>query len=332
MKRQLFALVDWRRLVLVAAALTAPLLLLPLVADAYALHVLTISLYYVILAASWNLLAGVTGQFSLAHQAFAAIGGYGSGLLVRHLGAPLWASMPFGVALAALLGFALGRIVLKMRAIYLAIATWAFAETIHILLTAAYRFTRGELGLTVPALYRSAGPAAYYYTFLVLALVSVLAMYLVVRSPMGFFMCAIKDDELRAQSFGVDTVRVKTAVFTLTSAFAGLAGAFYAHYTLVLSPQMADFSEMAKLIIMVVVGGLGSFAGPLITAAPIQILTTYLEKYGEWDMVIYAVLVIALMRSYPGGLAALAGELRGRLAPSRPRHAAPKHPLPDPPP
>jgi branched-chain amino acid transport system permease protein len=323
MRRELFALVDWRRAVLVAAAVTVPLLFLPLVVDAYALHILTISLYYVILAASWNLLAGFTGQFSLAHQAFAALGGYGSGLLIRYLGAPLWVSIPFGIALAALLGIALGRLVLKMRAIYLAIATWAFAETIHILLTAAYRFTRGELGLIVPPLYRHVGPAAYYYTFLALALASVLAMYLVVRSPMGFFMRAIRDDELRAQSLGVDTVRIKIAVFTLTSAFAGLAGAFYAHYTLVLSPQMADFSEMAKLIIMVVVGGLGFFAGPLIAAPPIQILTTYLQKYGEWDMVIYAVLVIALMRSYPGGLSAFLGEVRARFR----RKPAPPSPV-----
>ena len=94
---------------------------------------------------------------------------------------------------------------------------------------------------------------------------------------------------------------------------AGLAGAFYGHYTIVLSPQMADFNEMAKLIIMVVVGGLGAFAGPLIGAPPVQILTTYLAKYGEWDMVIYAVLVIALMRSYIGGLAAMAAEAMARL-------------------
>ncbi len=200
----------------------------------------------------------------------------------------------------------------------MAIATWAFAETLHILLTAAYRFTRGELGLTVPPLYRNIQPEAYYYTFLGLAAVSLVIMYVVVHSPLGYFMRAIKDDELRAESLGVDTTRIKIFVFTLSSGFAGLAGAFYAHYTLVLSPQMADFSEMAKLIIMVVVGGLGAFAGPLIGAPPVQILTTYLAKYGEWDMVIYAVLVIVLMRSYMGGLAQMAkagwAKLRNRPA------------------
>ena len=92
--------------------------------------------------------------------------------------------------------------------------------------------------------------------------------------------------------------------FTVSSAFAGLAGAFYGHYLVVLSPQMADFNEMAKLIIMVVLGGLGTVLGPLIGAAPVQILTTYLQKYGEWDLVIFAVVVIALMRTHVGGIAA----------------------------
>lgn len=304
MRSGMFALVDWKRVGLVTAAAAAILAVLPQFASSFAVHVLTTSLYYTILAASWNLLAGFTGQFSLAHQGFAAIGAYTTGLLIYHYKAPIWLSIPAAVALAALLGYALGRLVLKLRAIYLAIATWAFAETIHILLAADFKFTRGALGLSVPPLYGNVQPTAYYYTFAALTIVSVVAMYLLIRSPLGYFMRAIKDDELRAQSLGVDTTRVKVMVFTVSSAFAGLAGAFYAHYVLVLSPDIADFNEMAKLIIMVVVGGLGSFAGPLVGAAPIQILTTFLQKYGEWDMVILALVVILLMRSYMGGLVA----------------------------
>jgi branched-chain amino acid transport system permease protein len=315
--------VDLRRVLATAVVTTVVLLLAPYFAGPYLLHLLTISLYYVILAASWNLLAGFTGQFSLAHQAFAAVGAYTSGLLIRYYHLPLWLTIPCGVAIAAILGYGLGRMVLKLRAIYLAIATWAFAETIHILLTAAFNITRGELGLTVPALYANVRPDAYYDTFVVLAVLSVLAMYVVVVSPLGYFMRAIKDDELRAQSLGIDTTRVKTFVFTFSSALAGLAGAFYGHYTLVLSPQMADFSEMAKLIIMVVVGGLGTFLGPLIGAPIIQMLTSYLAKYGEWDMVIFAILVIALMRSYMGGLAALIALASRRLGFARASRSTP---------
>lgn len=295
---------------LFAAAIVA-LVCVPLFGNEYTLHVLTIGFYYTILAASWNLLAGFTGQFSLAQQTFATIGAYTSGLLVYHFAAPIPLAMACGVLLAAALGWALGRMVLRMRAIYLAIATWAFAETIHVLLTAGFNWSRGELGLNVPPLYGHLHPRPYFYTFLGLAAASLAGMYLLVRSPWGTFMRAIRDDELRAESLGVDTTRVKVLVFTLTSAITGLAGAFYAHYVAVLSPQMADFNEMAKLVVMVVVGGLGSFAGPIVAAVPLQWLTTWLQKWGEWDMVVYALVVIVLMRVYPGGLAALFRQLRG---------------------
>jgi branched-chain amino acid transport system permease protein len=295
----------WRSAAIIAALAAAALALVPALAGDFTLHMLTTSCYYTILAASWNLLAGFTGQFSLAHQAFAAIGAYTSGLLIRYFAVPIWFGIGSGVVVAALFGYALGRMVLSMRAIYLAIATWAFAETIHIVLTAAYPITRGELGLDVPPLFRNLDPLSYYYLFAALAFVSVLAMYATVRSPLGQFMRAIKDDELRAESLGVDTTRVKIVVFTVSSAFAGLAGAFYGHYIVVLSPQLADFNEMAKLIIMVVLGGLGSVAGPLIGATPVQVLITWLQKYGEWDMVIFALVVIVLMRTHSGGINSL---------------------------
>ena len=295
----------WRGAAVIAGVAAAALALVPALAGDFTLHMLTTSCYYTILAASWNLLAGFTGQFSLAHQAFAAIGAYTSGLLIRYFAVPIWFGITSGVVVAALFGYALGRMVLSMRAIYLAIATWAFAETVHIVLTAAYPITRGELGLDVPPLFRNLDPLSYYYLFAALAFVSVLAMYAMVRSPLGQFMRAIKDDELRAESLGVDTTRVKIVVFTVSSAFAGLAGAFYAHYVIVLSPQLADFNEMAKLIIMVVLGGLGSVAGPLIGATPVQVLITWLQKYGEWDMVIFALAVIVLMRTHAGGINSL---------------------------
>ena len=138
-------------------------------------------------------------------------------------------------------------------------------------------------------------------------------MHAMLRSPLGIFMRAIRDDELRAESLGIDATRIKTFVFTVSSAFAGLAGAVYAHYVVVLSPQIADFSEMAKLVIMTVVGGLGTFAGPLIGAAPIQILNSYVAKYGEWDMVISALVVIVLMRANTGGLIALIRKLKRKV-------------------
>jgi branched-chain amino acid transport system permease protein len=290
----------------VAIAIAALLLaLLPLVAGSFMLHVLTISFYYVILAVSWNLLAGYTGQFSLAHHAFAAVGAYTSGLMGHHLGISPWIGIPCGVVLAGLLGLILGRLVLRMRAIYLAIATWAFAETFHIYLTADYQFTRGELGLSVKSLYGTTDPMPYYFTFLALTVLVLLGLRLLIDSPLGYFMRAIRDDELRARSLGIDTTRVKIAVFAISSAIAGLAGGFYGHFIVLLSPQMIDFSEMAKIVVMVVIGGFGTFLGPVIGAAPVQVVLTYLQSYGEWNLAVFALIVIVLMRFSMDGLAAL---------------------------
>ncbi|MBS0549791.1 MAG: branched-chain amino acid ABC transporter permease [Proteobacteria bacterium] len=296
--------------ILVAAAV---LLLLPLVASSFVLHVATIGFYYVILAASWNLLAGYTGQFSLAHHAFAAVGAYTSGLLGYHWGISFWIGIPAGVLLSAAMGFVLGRLVLKMRAIYLAIATWAFAETVHVYLTADYQFTRGELGLSVKPLFGSVDPLKYYFLFLGLTVVLLIGMRALIDSPLGYFMRAIKDDELRAKSLGIDTTKVKVAIFSLSSAIAGLAGGFYAHYTVLLSPQMIDFSEMAKIVIMVVIGGFGTFLGPIIGAAPVQVVMTYLQSWGEWNLAVFALIVIVLMRFSMEGIAAVFTPLWRRM-------------------
>jgi branched-chain amino acid transport system permease protein len=296
--------------IFVAAAL---LLLVPLFASSFVLHVATIAFYYVILAASWNLLAGYTGQFSLAHHAFAAVGAYTSGLLGFHWGIPFWAGIPAGVVLSAAMGYVLGRLVLRMRAIYLAIATWAFAETVHVYLTADYGFTRGELGLSVKPLYGTVDPLPYYFTFLALTVVVLLGLRLLIDSPIGYFMRAIKDDELRAKSLGIDTTKVKIAIFSISSAIAGLAGGFYGHYTVLLSPQMVDFSEMAKIVIMVVIGGFGTFLGPVIGAAPVQVIMTYLQSYGEWNLAVFALIVMVLMRFSMEGIAAVFTPLWRRL-------------------
>jgi branched-chain amino acid transport system permease protein len=299
------AFVNWRRVAIATGAAGIPLALVPLLAGEFVLHVLNIGAFYVILAISWNMLAGFTGQFSLAQHAFAAIGAYASGLLIYHLNAPLALSIPTGILAAALAGYLLGRLVLRMRTIYLSIATWAFAETYRIILTAAYDFTRGDLGLSVPSLYGHVRPVTYYYTFVIIAALCLLLTHVVLRSPVGYFMRAVKDDEMRARSLGVDTTLVKLFAFTLSSAMAGVAGVLYAHYVLTLTPAIVDFSEMARIIIIVVIGGLGYFIGPVLAAPPINFLSTYLQAFGEWSLVLFAAVVIVVMRSYPAGLAGL---------------------------
>lgn len=276
--------------------------LLPLWTGQYYLQVFTIAFYYVILASSWNLLAGYTGQFSLAHHAFAAIGGYTSALLVTNFGLPIWMGILASVLSSAFMGFILGMLCLRMRAIYLAIATWAFAESVRITISMTYEVTRGDLGLAVPKLFSGGGQGvAYYFLFLGLAAASVLMIMLIMRSKMGYYLRAIRNDEMVARVMGINTTRWKILAFILSSGTAGIAGAFYGHYNGLLTPVMVDFNEMAFIVIMVVIGGIRSIAGPVIGAILIQILTETFREFGEVRMVVFALAVIAIARLYNEG-------------------------------
>src|SRR5262245_41077398 len=123
---------------------------LPFAVSEYHTHIFIISLYYVILAASWNLLAGYAGQFSLAHHTFAGIGGYTSALLSLYAGLPVLTGIGAGAVVAAVAGYGLGTLCLRMRAIYLALATWAFAESVRLLVTGEYSMQRGVVVLLTP--------------------------------------------------------------------------------------------------------------------------------------------------------------------------------------
>ncbi len=282
----------------------AALAWLPWVASEYHTHVLTTSFYYVILAIGWNLLAGYTGQFSLAHHTFAGVGAYTSALLVLYARVPILVGIAAGVAVAAAIGYGLGTLCLRMRAIYLALATWAFAESVRLLVTAEYEITRGDLGLATPLLFGTPRATPYYYLFLALALAAILAARALVDSRIGAYMRAIRDDEEAAAVMGVDTFKWKRFVFATSAVFAAVAGGFQGHYLGLLSPTPMKFNEMAMVVIMVIAGGLRTFAGPILGAVFIEALSELLR----------ALLVIVAARAYPAGLVGIFRSAGRRLA------------------
>jgi branched-chain amino acid transport system permease protein len=299
----------------------AALAWLPWALSEYHTHVLVTSLYYVILAIGWNLLAGYTGQFSLAHHTFAGIGAYTSALLSQYAQVPILIGIPTGVGVAAAVGWGLGTLCLRMRAIYLALATWAFAESVRLFLTVEYKVTRGDLGLATPFLFDTPRPTPYYYLFLALALAAVLAAWLIVHSRVGAYMRAIRDDEEAAAVMGVDTFKWKRFVFAVSAVFAAIAGGFAGHYVGLLSPTPMKFNEMAMIVIMVIVGGLRTFTGPIVGAIFIELLSEALRRWGEVRMVLFALLVIVAARAYPAGLVGVFRAVGARIVGRVPRLA-----------
>src|SRR3989475_7716883 len=221
----------------------------PWVTTEYHTHVFTISLYYVVLAVGWNLLAGYTGQFSLAHHTFAGVGAYTSALLVQHARVPMLVGIVAGAVLATGLGYVLGSLCLRMRAIYLALATWAFAESIRLLVTVEYQVTRGDLGLRTSLLFGTPRATPYYYLFLGLALAASLAAWEIVHSRVGVFMRAIRDDEEAAAAMGGDTFKWKRGACAVPAVFAAVPGAFAGHYLGFMTPPPMRINELANIVI-----------------------------------------------------------------------------------
>jgi branched-chain amino acid transport system permease protein len=293
------------------------LALLPLVLNGYAIQVLMIGYFFVLLGVSWNLLAGFTGQFSLAQHAFATIGGYVSALVVLALKAPLPVGILSGALVAALIGLGLGWLTLGMRGVYFAIATWAFAESVRILLSINYQVTRGDMGLAVPFLFDTSDPTPAYELFLVVGGLAVLLSASLLRTKIGYRMRAIRDDQELAVAVGIDVVAWKRWVFVLSTALAGLAGALYGHAVGLLTPSQAHFSQMAFVVIAVVLGGFRTLWGPVLGGLLAQGLAELLRFSAEARLIVFAVLVILIMRVYPPGLVGIIG-----AATSRVRHAA----------
>jgi branched-chain amino acid transport system permease protein len=290
------------------------LALLPSLIGDYWTYVVTLAFFYTVMAASWNLLGGYTGQFSLAHHTFAMFGAYGSTLLMVKVGAPFWVSIPAVIVLTMIVSAVLGALCLRVQGLYLALITWAFAEVCRNYVRLHYSFTGGDRGMDAPLLFGTMKPLPYYYLFLVVAILSITFIALVMRSRVGFYLRSIRDDSIAARSMGVDIVRYKIVAFMLASGIAGMAGAFYGHSIGLISPIMGDFNEMAMIIIFVVIGGMRTQAGPVVGALSVRYLMELLRDQAEIRIVILSAIVILVMRFYNGGLMELWRRLKKRFS------------------
>ena len=296
-------------LALLALVAVAPVV----VSNDYWLGVLIVSMYFVLLAGGWNLLAGYTGQFSLAPATFAMIGAYGTGLLAYHWQISPWIGIPAGIVAAAIVGMALGRIVMRLRGPYLALTTLSFAEIMRIIIGNSYEFTRGDLGLSVPGL--TDNRLVWYYVFLAVVVLMQLGLYALLKSRAGLYLMAIRDDEIGAASRGVNTVFWKTASFTLSTALSGLAGVLYAHFSGLVSPELGLILQTGLVICMVFIGGIASLIGPVIGAFLVYLSSEALREVGGIQLIVFALLVILIARFFREGLWGLARRFLERPAP-----------------
>lgn len=297
-----------------ALAVVALLACVPaFVSSPYWLGILVVSIYFALLALGWNLLAGFTGQFSLAPAAFAMLGAYATALLDYHLKAPLAVGIPAAIVGTALLGWLLGRIVLRLKGPYLALTTLSFAEIARVVIGNSHEFTRGDQGLNVPGLLHSR--VGYYYLFLAVLLVVLAVLYALMRGRAGRFWLAIRDDEIGAESRGIDVVRYKTLAFALSCAICGLAGSLYGTFSQLVSPELGLLLQTGLVISMVVIGGMGTLTGPIVGALLVYLASEWLRGVGNIQMIVFSAVVIVFARFFRAGLWGLATRRRARATP-----------------
>ena len=258
----------------------------------------------VILAVSLNLINGHTGQFSLGHAGFMAVGGYTAAkfaLTVQPL-LPAWAQplaflagLALGGLMAAVAGLAVGVPTLRLRGDYLAIVTLGFGEIIRVFFQTT-EFFGAATGLTgIP----NWTTLAWAWSF---AALTVFVVGALVNSTYGRGFIAVHDDEVAAGAMGVNPVRYKVTAFVIGACFAGIAGGLYAHHKRFLSPTGFDFMKSIDIVVMVILGGMGRTAGVIIAAVLLTILPEALRGFADYRMIIYSLLIIILMLARPQGL------------------------------
>lgn len=268
----------------------------------------------VILAVSLNLVNGFTGQFSMGHAGFMSVGGYLAAFLTTHLEAtnPDWINHPvlgpFILVVALLVGgigaagtgYLVGLPSLRLKGDYLAIVTLGFGEIIRVIVL-NIDAVGGARGLpNIPAL----SSFGWIYTFV---LFTVFVIWRLVNSSHGRALLSVREDEIAAESMGVNTTKAKVRAFVVGAFFAGTAGGLFAHYLRYLNPQTFDFNKSFEIIIMVVLGGMGSITGSVIAAIFLTVIREALRPLQEitkvdFRMVIYSLMLITLMLTRPNGL------------------------------
>jgi branched-chain amino acid transport system permease protein len=289
----------------------AVLLLLPAYfhSNLYIMHILILCLIYGVVAVGWDFMMGYAGIFTFGQFAFFAIGAYTSGMLTLHAGI----SPPLGILLAGLVAAGVGILIglpcLRLKGAYIALVTFA----LHLILTPLINSdlgraigTGGTVGLlNIPPLaagFSVAAKVPWYYTLLGVAFLSFFIVYKISHSSIGLAFVSLRDSESLAKSLGVDAYKHKLMVFGISSFLTGMIGAFYAHYTGIVSTRILGLDIFLMVMVMLVIGGMGRFPGAAIGAFIVTFLNEALRPLGEYRLFIFGAIVVAVIVLLPEGL------------------------------
>jgi branched-chain amino acid transport system permease protein len=288
----------------------------------YYYQVLILAGINVILAVSLNLINGVTGQFSIGHAGFYAIGAYTCAFITTMGGPAIRSMLTFlppigqdgvllliglagGAIMAGIAGVIVGIPSLRLRGDYLAIVTLGFGEIIRVLILNinAIGGSRGFVG--IPKL------SSFFWVFL-FVIIAIVAVRNIVHSSYGRAFISIRDDEVAAEAMGIDTTRFKVLAFVIGSMFAGIAGGLFGNYTMYLHPNSFTFIKSIEVIIMIVIGGLGSIEGAVLGAVIYTVILEVFREFQSYRLVIFSISLILIMIYRPQGILGGRGMFKGK--------------------
>ena len=264
---------------------------------------------FIALAQAWNIIGGYTGYASFGQVAFFGLGAYTAAVLMTNYGVSFWIAMPVailvGVAFAVLIGVPL----LRLRGHYFAIATLGAAEGAKEIINNLTGLTGGGSGITIPTFGQNAptpylGKPGFYLAFLIVAAASIAIAATLARSRFGYAMIALHQDEDAAASVGINTTRVKVVAFAVSGAIVACVGAIYGFQQIEFYPtDVFDSSFTILMVIMVVIGGSGSIAGPLVGAIGLELLSQFLRvNLGAYNQLIFGAIIVAVVVFFPQGV------------------------------
>jgi branched-chain amino acid transport system permease protein len=304
--RKLFTIIKNEVLVLPSRVAVALffffMLLLPLFTnDIYILRIFTLASIFAILAASWDLLSGYTGQMNFGHALFFGVGAYGAALFNLHANIPPWGSIPLGALVAVGAGLIIGIPSLRLKGTYLALTTLAFPIILLGLVIAFPDFTGGELGISGIAKL-SPTRVTDYYVVAVLMLGLCTIMWKITDSNTGIIFHAIREDEIAVRASGVNTTRYKLLAFSLSGFFAGISGGLYAHFMRIAGPSTLDVSLSFTVVIWAIFGGVVTIYGPVAGVFLLFPLLEFMHFAQDYRMLLFAVIVLFSLLYMPEGL------------------------------
>ncbi len=321
-------------LLLIAAAVTLPFM----VDSRYVLGQVVLALFYATIASQWNLLFGFAGVFSLAQMAMFAFGGYATAMICFYFGWNVWAALVPGALGAVVFSLVVGLACLRLTGVYVALLTLAIAQTMYLLIVTdtecfvmvgsiCRQFTGGAVGfarfgdLGTRALLKGQWLVGNYAIIATLFTVTMIVTYIIVKSPIGLAFRALKDNPGYAVARGVNRFQAQLLVFGISAFFTGLAGGFYAAHFQAIGPGILSMSQLMFIIAITVVGGVGTFWGPLVGTIVLVAADEVMREAGEFRTLGLGLIITLSILLMPKGLVGRMGDLMRWL---RHRNAAPR--------